>query len=80
MNVNESETSDGTLYIAKSRFALTMVDIDSTGEKVEKTDIIQTGDSMEMDYQKSVITWWDKRAGQNSKLKILMGETPRDKG
>ena len=47
INVNDSLISNGTLYIAKSRNALTMIDIDTTGDQVEKVTVFKLKDSAE---------------------------------
>ena len=48
--MNDSLISNGTLYIAKSRNALTMIDIDTTGDQVEKVTVFKLKDSAEQDH------------------------------
>ena len=49
VNVNDSMLSNGTLYIAKSRNALTMIDIDTTGDQIEKVTVVKVKDSAEQE-------------------------------
>jgi hypothetical protein len=61
VNVIDSLISNGSLYLAKSRNALTMIDFDTTGDQVDKVPVFKLKDSAEGENQRSVIAWWEVR-------------------
>ena len=51
-----------------------MIDIDTTGDQIEKVTVFKLKDSAEQDNQRSVISWWEVEK-HNRCLKIIMADT-----
>ncbi len=51
-----------------------MIDIDTTGDQVEKVTVFKLKDSAEQENQRSVISWWEVE-NHNRCLKIIMADT-----